>query len=49
MMCACIDPTNVGSGRWEPPLVDEEWHAMCQAIYMVFLKERCCPTVHSQH
>ena len=38
MMCACTDPTNAGSGRWEPPLVDEEWHAMCHAIYTVFCR-----------
>ena len=29
-----IDTTNVGDKRWEPPLVDEDWHAICQAIYM---------------
>ena len=27
-----IDPTNVGDKRWRPPLVDEDWHAICQAI-----------------
>ena len=24
--------TNVGNSRWEPPLVDEDWHDICQAI-----------------
>ena len=24
MTHACIDPTSVGSVRWEPPLVDED-------------------------
>ena len=29
-----IDTTNVGDKkRWEPPLVDEDWHAVCQAIF----------------
>ena len=28
-----IDTTNVGDTGWEPPLVDDDWHAICQAIY----------------
>ena len=29
-----IDTTNVGDKkRWGSPLVDEDWHAICQAIY----------------
>ena len=28
-----IDATNVGNQRWEPPLVDEDFHAICQATY----------------
>ena len=28
-----IDTTNVGDSRWGPPLVDEDWHAICQAIH----------------
>ena len=27
-----IDTTNVRHKRWEPPPVDEDWHAFCQAI-----------------
>ena len=27
------DTTDVGDSRWEPPLVDEDWHAICQATY----------------
>ena len=27
-----IDTTKVGDKRWGPPLVDEDWHAICQAI-----------------
>ena len=26
------DTTNVGDNRWGPPLVDEDWHGICQAI-----------------
>ena len=26
-------PTNVGDNRWEPPLVDEDWHVNCYAIF----------------
>ena len=29
-----IDTTEVGSQRWKPPLVDQDWHAICQAIYI---------------
>ena len=28
-----ITTANVGASRWWPPLVDEDWHATCQAIY----------------
>ena len=28
-----IDTSNVGDQRWEPPLVDEDCHAIRQAIY----------------
>ena len=28
-----INTTNVGDRRWGPPLVKEDWHASCQAIY----------------
>ena len=33
MLRSFIDTTSVGDRRWSPPLVDEERHAMCQAIY----------------
>ena len=29
----CIDTSNVGDQRWEPPLIDADWHAFCQAIF----------------
>ena len=28
-----INTATVGASRWEPPLVDEDWHAICHAIY----------------
>ena len=28
-----IDTTKVGDRRWRPPLVDEDWHAICQTAY----------------
>ena len=28
-----IDTTNVVHGGWRPPLVHEDWHAICQAVY----------------
>ena len=28
-----IDTTNVGDNRWRQLLLDEDWHAICQAIY----------------
>ena len=31
MLCTFADTTNVGDSGWGPPLVDEEWHASCQA------------------
>ena len=34
-----IDTTNVGENRWGPPLVDEGWHAICQANYKVVERE----------
>ena len=27
------DTTNVANERWAPPLVGEDWHAICQAIH----------------
>ena len=33
MLRCFINTTNVGDSRWWPPLVDEDWHAACQAIY----------------
>ena len=32
MLRTIIDPADVGDNRWWPPLVDEDWHASCQAI-----------------
>ena len=34
MLRAFINTTNVGDSGWGPPLVDEDWHAVSQAIYM---------------
>ena len=28
-----IDTTYVADFKWRPPLVDEDWHAICQAIF----------------
>ena len=28
-----INTTNVGNKRWSAPLVDEDWHALCQAMF----------------
>ena len=36
MVCAFIDTTNVGDTRCSPPLVDEDWHAVCHAICKSF-------------
>ena len=33
MLRIVTDTTNEGDSRWGPPLVDEDWHAICQAIY----------------
>ena len=33
MLRTFIDTASVGDSRWERPLVDENWHASCQAIY----------------
>ena len=33
MLRTFIDTTEVGDSRWGPPLVDEDWHAICQAIF----------------
>ena len=30
---ACINIDLIEDDRWEPPLVDADWHAFCQAIY----------------
>ena len=32
MLRSFINITNVGDGGRVPPLVDEAWHAVCQAI-----------------
>ena len=29
----CMDTTDVGYSRWGPPLVDEDWHAIWQAVF----------------
>ena len=29
----CIDTAYVVDHRWEPPVVDADWHAFCQAVY----------------
>ena len=33
MLRTFIDTVQVEAGRWEPPLADEDWHAICHAIY----------------
>ena len=33
MLRTFIDTSNVRDNRWGPPLVDEDWHALCQAIF----------------
>ena len=33
MLRSFSNTTNVGTGRWRPPLVDEDLHAICQTIY----------------
>ena len=33
MLRTSIDTTNEGDNRWAPPLVDEDWYAICQAIF----------------
>ena len=33
MQRSFINTAKVEAGRWGPPLVDEDWHAVCQAIY----------------
>ena len=33
MGCATTDTANVEESRWRLPLVDEDWHAVCQAIF----------------
>ena len=33
MLRTFIDTTDAGDNRWGPPLVDEDWHAICQAIF----------------
>ena len=32
MLRTLVETTSVGDSRWRAPLVDEHWHAMCQAI-----------------
>ena len=32
MLRTFIDTTDVGDNSWRPALVDEDWHAFCQAI-----------------
>ena len=34
MLRTSIDTTAEGSSRWRPPLVDEDWHAVCQATFV---------------
>ena len=29
-----VDTTKMDNHRWRPPLVDEDWHALCQAVYV---------------
>ena len=33
MLRTFVDTTDVGDSRWGPPLVDEDWHAICKAIF----------------
>ena len=33
MLRTFIDTTDVGDSGWGPPLIDEDWHAICQAIF----------------
>ena len=33
MLRTFTDTTHVLDRRWEPPLVDEDWHAVCHAIH----------------
>ena len=33
MLRTFMDTTDVGDSRWVPPLVDEDWHAICQAVF----------------
>ena len=30
---ACINVDRIEDDRWEPPLIDADWHAFCQAMY----------------
>ena len=30
---SCINVDHMAQDRWEPPLVDADWHAFCQTIY----------------
>ena len=36
MLRTFINTTKCGDNRWEPPLMDEEWYAICQAIFKGF-------------
>ena len=33
MLRTFLETTSVGDSRWVPPLLDEDWHAISQAIY----------------
>ena len=33
MLRTFIDTTDVGDSGWGPPPMDEDWHAICQAIF----------------
>ena len=30
---SCINVDHIAKWRWGPPLVDDDWHAFCQALY----------------
>ena len=30
---SCINIDHIEDDRWRPPLVDADWHALCQAVY----------------
>ena len=49
MLRTFVDTTKVEAGRWGPPLVDLDWHAICQAIFKsvagVAWENLCCKSV----